>query len=722
MDRHARSAVFFGLSALALTPLVVFPSSIFPYVTPRGLVFLMIGSALVASAIFWCVRNRCSFHPPAFFVFFSLFVLWALVASLIGEHPLRSILPSYERMDGWLVLGILYGVFFALFLPFLSRTVWKRLLIVTLAVGGIVSVSAFAEALTQIPNSYPIAFFGNPTVLASFLVLQPFLALFTFFHARRMAVKQILLLLVVLSSVTIFLSNARGAVLALVFGIMWAVLFHIFYRVRWTLWHAFFAGISALVLATALGTAFFMTPAGTWVSNAVSQEITSLSSESRAILWGMALNGFAERPLLGYGYRSFDVVFERHYRQELIAEEPWFDSSHSAYLDILIDSGPIGLALYALFFGTALYAVHARLAREMKQSTGRMNPRVFLAGGLAAYLVNNFFIFQSLAPTLIAFAIIAYLLTDSFKWRVKEEKNAEDKPALRMAFLVLLWGFVASIIFVSLTSLTAAVLITNGSDKRTDDAGQISLFQRALSLPVFDPNGRAIAIAGIALRAQNSEGGSLFTVSQNEARAQAGDARALYAQGSYALFRDDPSSATRFLEAARDLAPAIPHIRNALGEAYRASGRFDRAREEYQAAYALALELPATSEFQFYIDAARVRFAATLIEDNREEEAERLLGEYYGTEYIPYAPELLVAYDAMGNGRRVLELLQAARSQEPENPQHCFSFAAAELKFRNADRAIDALNECATEFPEQRAEAEAFIRSIRAGTIDTHAL
>lgn len=711
-----------GVFILTLIPLLVVPWSLFPFVAPRGFFFLITGSVIIASAVLWCLHKRCTLRFPVFFIFLSLYVFWMLIVSLIGAHPLYSIFPSYERMGGWLMLGILYGVFAVSTLPFFSGATWKRLYILSLSIGGIIAATALTETLIEFPNSYPNAFFGNPTILASFLVLQPFLALHAFIRTRTDTAKYALAALALISTIIVILSGARGAFLGIIAGLGWVGFFYFFYRNFFTRRRIVRICITLAVALGAAGLIFFATPVGSLVSDTFSQEITSLSKEPRLVLWAVALDGFLERPLLGRGYQSFDVVFEQKYRQPLIAQEAWFDSAHNTYLDILVDGGMPALALYLLFFASLLYVIHRRIARISRQSEKEVDSALFLTGGIVAYLVNNFFIFQSLVPTLIVFSTAAYLLLDSFAWRTAESPRRVrvDSPA-RFAFSILFGGMALIVILASFSSFAAGSIAANGLNANSSPEEKAASFRTALSLPTFDPRGLAIAIAdGSAILGLKSDTVAPFDVSQAPSRP--GDSRTLFAEGVYFLTRGNVAPATLSLEKARALAPRNPRIQSALGEAHTVHEKYDRAREAHREAYLLALELPATTEFQFYVDRAQERYAASLVYDGRQRAAERLLAKRYGGTFIPYTPQLLAAYDAQENGPRVFSLLQAAQAQEPNNPQYCFSFAAAQLKYGGQASAISALRTCAEKFPDVRADAEAFIRSIEAGTINPHGL
>ena len=60
----------------------------------------------------------------------------------------------------------------------------------------------------------------------------------------------------------------------------------------------------------------------------------------------MAIKGFIEKPILGWGQEGFNFVFNKYYDPRMYTQEPWFDRAHNTYLDWLIVGGALGLLSY----------------------------------------------------------------------------------------------------------------------------------------------------------------------------------------------------------------------------------------------------------------------------------------------------------------------------------------------------------------------------------------
>lgn len=75
-------------------------------------------------------------------------------------------------------------------------------------------------------------------------------------------------------------------------------------------------------------------------------EADLVSLNGRVPLWGSMLEFISERPLLGYGYQGFWTP-DRIY--EVSLEQEWtVPSAHSTFLDVLLNTGVLGMMVFAL--------------------------------------------------------------------------------------------------------------------------------------------------------------------------------------------------------------------------------------------------------------------------------------------------------------------------------------------------------------------------------------
>ena len=94
-------AIRAGLLALLVTPLIVTPSTIFPFIVGKALFARTVIEIVLALWLVLLIR-RPEYRPVAstLAVLFGLFLLAALISGLFGVSPQRSIWSNYQRMTG----------------------------------------------------------------------------------------------------------------------------------------------------------------------------------------------------------------------------------------------------------------------------------------------------------------------------------------------------------------------------------------------------------------------------------------------------------------------------------------------------------------------------------------------------------------------------------------------------------------------------------------------
>ncbi len=90
----------------------------------------------------------------------------------------------------------------------------------------------------------------------------------------------------------------------------------------------------------------------------------------RTALWDMLLGYSADRPVLGYGLGGFWTA--RHV-EEIYRAQRWpVAEAHSTYVELLLDAGVVGLAVYVLVLAAALWRAARRWARRRDAPHGFM--------------------------------------------------------------------------------------------------------------------------------------------------------------------------------------------------------------------------------------------------------------------------------------------------------------------------------------------------------------
>lgn len=143
---------------------------------------------------------------------------------------------------------------------------------------------------------------------------------------------------------------------------------------------------SALVGALLVGRGFLLP------SRAEGQSVVAQSTQQRLALLDGSVSLAAQRPLLGWGFGQFEHVIKTDVGEGLLG---YFStgaatglSSHNIVLRLLVETGVVGLSLFAAVFWSWLQAAREALGDP---APGRRQLGVLFLGGLAAYLCESAF-------------------------------------------------------------------------------------------------------------------------------------------------------------------------------------------------------------------------------------------------------------------------------------------------------------------------------------------
>jgi O-antigen ligase len=227
---------------------------------------------------------------------------------------------------------------------------------------------------------------------------------------------------------TIFLSGSRGGMIAIFaeLALLATVLFRQKRRVR----IAIAAGAFAVVLVSLLS----------WLGGKeLTARVSSISSETRTeISGGMrlsidrdALQMFRRKPVLGWGLRTFPVVYPqfRSFYTNFFVNE-----AHNDYMQLLTEMGLLGFAVMLWFLIVLYRRALGKIGNWTTQVTGAVTLACML--GVTGILVHSVFDFNLQIPANAAWfyvycslAAASPLLQRTRKRRPVESEPAEMVPA-----------------------------------------------------------------------------------------------------------------------------------------------------------------------------------------------------------------------------------------------------------------------------------------------------
>ena len=146
-------------------------------------------------------------------------------------------------------------------------------------------------------------------------------------------------------------------------------------------------------------------PGGQGIAWLVGTHFRSPSMQGRLSVWRAGLEGFAERPVLGWGPENYLVAYGRHAAGYAATAEV-HDYAHNKPVEVAATTGAAGLAVWLAQWGLALAVplLAARRAAPPERAVA-----VFASAALAGHLVQLQFLFDSSTGLLISTLLLAFV-------------------------------------------------------------------------------------------------------------------------------------------------------------------------------------------------------------------------------------------------------------------------------------------------------------------------
>jgi O-antigen ligase/tetratricopeptide (TPR) repeat protein len=439
-----RTAIIALLLVSLLVPLVVGSDFFFPYVAPRNIFFRVIVEVGAAALVLALSFGRKALDLRSEPIFWSLvaFLAAASLSALLSPAPTHSFFGDFERMGGvwaWFHLAL-----FFLLLRTLRDEDWNWILNGALLVSLVVGAIAIRQHFALGPASSSTL--GNSGLLAAYLLMN--LALAGYLAATSVRYRKLYFLAGGANLLALIYAENRSTVIGLVLGAI--VAGFIFATVaaasrkKWIALSA--AAILAIVVAgLSLGIRAFPATAVIGHVPTVLQRLALTnpagSDESRTMQWRAAIDGFKDRPLLGYGLENHNLVWSAYFDPGIYKiDTDIYDRTHNQLLETLATTGLIGtVAFLGIWIAIGLTLVRAYRA-------GRLSaPAVALLSGLqVGYATYLFFWFVDLNSTMLWILIAALIASRGTVGSVVLEvrgatiERTMARPALALGSIVVL--------------------------------------------------------------------------------------------------------------------------------------------------------------------------------------------------------------------------------------------------------------------------------------------
>lgn len=718
-----RNSIIGGLFLLPFIVLIVSNNFFFPFITGKNFAFRIIVEIITALWLILGLRDR-SVLPKLGKIFwaFLAFIVVMFVSDLFSPNVFKSFWSNFERMEGWVTLVHLFALF-VVASSVMTRKLWDWLFRVSVFISLLISF----YGIMQLSGKLAIhqggvrldATFGNATYLAVYMLFHIFLCLILWFRTEKGSFwKWFYGIAIVAETFILYHTATRGATLGLLGGLfLTALLIAIFDKANITGTRKVAIG-GILGLLVLVGTFWIARDSVFVAKSPVLQRFAGLSltdktADSRFRIWGMAFQGFKERPILGWGQESFNYVFNTNYDPKLYGSEQWFDRTHNVFFDWLVAGGILGLIAYLSLFGLPIYYLWRR------GSPFPLIEKSLLTGLFAGYFFHNLTVFDNITSYLFFIFVIAYIHSETHfapSEKILAKVGAIDEGIKNRVIIPIVIAVLAVLIYVVNvpSMLSASALIKALSSQTGGPAVNLGYYKKALAYgglgdseireQVFQIATQATTVSGIDPKIRED----FFDLAEAQMKIQLErtpkDARYFLYAGTFLASYGDYDRAVTYLSTAHDLSKKKQTILFSLGSAYFGKGDYKSAVAVFKEAFDLE---PSFEE-------ARKLYATALIYNKQGDLAEEILKPIKPTEVIGN-DRFILAYYTGGYYDKALQGAEVMVKNDPNNPQVYYTRAVIEVAMRRTSAAIADLKKVAELNPQAKTQVDALIAQVQAG-------
>ena len=755
IENYLRGIIVTGIFAIPFLAFVVAGSLFFPYITGKNFGFRMIVEVIFAAWFLLAYYNK-EYRPKFSWIMAmaSIFVVVVFLADSFGFNAYKSFWSNYERMEGFVGLIHVFAYFVVLG-SVLTKDLWTKFLHTSVCASILMSfygiIQLMGDAVISQGGSRLDGRFGNAAYFGGYLLFNIFLTAFLIVRRKEFDwLSYLYTAVIALQMYIMFATETRGSMLGLFGGIIVAALLFIFLDKKRPVLKWIAGGIIGFLIIFVFlvfqnkETDFVKSHAP--LSRLASISLAETTVASRFMVWGMAIDGFKERPLLGWGQENFNVVFNKFYNPGMYAQEQWFDRAHDIFLDWLIAAGIFGLLFYLLLFlsgmalvweaetGTEEKGLWAKIKHSWRkhvsgEEQNKILERSILTGLFVSYFIHNIFVFDNLFSYILFFSLLAFLHHNHTQklptlptmHQKKQQIKIIDEEILPISYIgsVVVFVFCLVFYFVNIRPIEANTILIDAIQPRQQSGlpmqENLDLFKQVFSYNTFGNSEAREQLVQAAMRASGTEfppalQKDIFSFANQQILLQLdetpNDARyETFAGMLFARYKMNPEALAHF-QKAHELSPAKQTISNNLIMAYLNSGDNSSIQK--------ALSLAKTSyESAPAFDEAAKMYALTLMRTGEVEQGQQVLFKQFGTDLI-FDENLINVYAALGNYEKIIAIIDKQLTVK-DDPQLRIRLAAAYLGANQRANAILEVQKIMVSNPEFKQQGEAYIQEIRAG-------
>ncbi|MFA6251744.1 MAG: O-antigen ligase family protein [Candidatus Paceibacterota bacterium] len=438
MNSVIRKIIF---TSIFILPFVFIPRSFYGIVFPKALfvegVTLVLGTLWIIGKLFKKEKETEKIPKNIVFLIFGIYVLLLLVSCFSGVLPALSFWSTFDQGTG--VVFMLCLLIFSIITSSVFKKIddWYKIFTVFVCSGIVFTLGSllaemgvrFSKFLTL--NTVNGFLMGNSSWTGIYLAFIFFVSLGLTFASKTKTQKIIGILgvLTAFFNPTLtgfvaqfpgmefgFIGLAKTASYSIFVGIGIFCLYLIFRRIHSLKWRKVFTGSVLAVLLIGIISISFIG------LNPMRNLIAEKAGPNRLVYWDIAIQGFKDRPVLGWGGDTYQFVYGKYFNPIILtpgyAREYWVDRSHNIYLDELVTGGILGFLSLISLYGIVLFGLIRKAIKE-REREGILYIALF--SGMASFLIQGVMIFQTVTGWFIVALLIAFVSNFCFKDKNKIE-------------------------------------------------------------------------------------------------------------------------------------------------------------------------------------------------------------------------------------------------------------------------------------------------------------
>jgi len=411
------------LYGVAIVPLVIFSQYISPFHFGKVVVFRSLIELGVVFYLLLVWRDH-SYLPRRDLVFwgFLIFTGAFTLTTITSIQVYESFWGTLERMGGLWTFWHYFVYFVILVSVMRTEKDWFNLLRFMVFVG---MLSAFYGFFQKTDLSWIVGSgnrtrifgtIGNAALFAGYQIVNMFLAITLYFRSQNShRQRNFFAIATAINFIAIMMTAVRGSILGigagfLIFAFLYAWTFNSKTAKKMLVGLVVLAGLF-FVFAQTMGNSGFVKNSG-YLRRLTDFSFETYTVQTRFWAWQAGVDGWNDSSktiLLGWGPENFNIPFSIHFNPKFFrgpGAETLFDRGHNMFVEVLVTMGLVGLLAYLAMFASVFWVIRKIIKSE---NDAQKKMAIGLASLVVAYLIHNFFIFDTSSNFIAFFTVLGFI-------------------------------------------------------------------------------------------------------------------------------------------------------------------------------------------------------------------------------------------------------------------------------------------------------------------------